>query len=80
MFSHGGRACKLQQADVVIDGPVIIVFMEDDSIDSNVLLVRIWIVQVVASNSYSNSVSSLSGILSCYTSLTSLHSKLPVAN
>merc|ERR1719268_180011 len=38
---------QLQQADIVCDGPAVVVFMEDDFLYSNVLLVLIVVVELV---------------------------------
>ena len=53
---------QLQQTDVVVDGPAVVVLVEDNCLDSDVLLVSIMRVQFVVSNSYSQLVCRLSGI------------------
>merc|ERR550517_1782892 len=59
---------QIQDADIVVDGPAVIVGVEVDSGHSNVLLVGIVVVKVVVSNSDSESAGGLS-----VTAVTSSH-------
>ena len=52
MLSEGGRLLQLQQADVVGDGPAVVLLVQVDRFDGNVLLVGVHGVEVVAAHAH----------------------------
>merc|ERR1712212_949673 len=53
MATHSRLVLQLQQADIVLNGPAVVVLMQDDRLYSNVLLVLIVVVELVVANCHS---------------------------
>merc|ERR1712212_1199291 len=53
MVTHSRLVLQLQQADIVLNDPAVVVLMPDDRLYSNVLLVLIVVVELVVANCHS---------------------------